>query len=201
MVLCAIAMSALTVACDKDDDASFTVVYPPDEPARTPVTVRMTCNFRASSLMLRTLDMTLDYYDADGTLKTYHPDDTFTFDTVQNGDSMFVWRTTLLAPLAIAPKFGMRLNAEIKDGVDTSAMESRTIKFYRDLTYSWGLYDSVGQLIGVNTYANPTSIDVMWRKLDSFLHMHSPEKGIVSNGVIFSTDGTFTKKSSWPLDE
>ena len=194
-------MTTLMVSCDKDDDATVTVVYPPEQPERTPVDVEMNYYFRASSLMLRTLDMTLDYYDATGTLQSIHPDGTLHRDTILNGDTLYLWKNTLSASLATAPIFGMRLNAAIKEGVDTSAMGTRAIRFYEELTYSWNLLDSVGGVTKWDSTGHSHHIDIVWRKLDDFLKMRDYEKGITANGIIFSTNGTRTYKSSWPLNE
>ncbi len=191
-LMCAIATTALTVACNKDDDNKNNGDGNRPDPVRTPKMVEMTYIFRTNTEMLTYLDMTLDYYAADGTIKTLIPN------TVLNNGEV-EWRDTIPVSLANSPMFGMRLNAELKEGVDTSAMETTKIKIHRSHTYFYRLLDSVGTEIRWDSASFINNIDVKWSKLDNLLHQHGQERGLYSNGVLFSTDGTVTKKSSWPL--
>ena len=183
------AMTALTIACSKEDDAKTVVIYP-DEPTHTgPASINMRYTVKVSPDMLAYLDMTVDYIGLDGEVNH------LTLANVMH-DTVLTWQTTLSTPLPAT--FGMRLNGQLKPGVDTADIPGTRFRMERSLFYAYSLIDSNNVTIKTQSITNPKGLDVPKRNLVKYLEEHS-ENGIIANGVVFDAQGNVTEKSSWPL--
>ena len=189
MAVALCAMTAMAVACDDDDDATFTVVYPPEQPTRTPAFVDMVYTAEVSPDMLAYLDMTLEYIDIDGNVNN------LTLDNVMH-DTILSWKATMST--SIPATFGMRLYGQLKEGVDTAAIPGTHFKMKRSLSYKYSLLDSNRVQIRTRDYRDPKELDIPKRNLVKYLN-ERVESGIIANGVVIDVQGNVNEKSTWPL--
>ena len=170
-VMCAITMSIMFTACGGDDDDN-----PNNE--NTPVEVVMLYSLSSNEEMRNLLDITIEYYDADGNVQT----EMMTED---------VWsreiRTKLPATL------GTHVNYQLKDGIDINTVGNPVFTYGYELNGS--AKNSKGKTICGSVFKKSgASIRLKEGKLPDWLARHS--NSLVNFRFDYDVNGKVTE-GSW----
>ena len=168
-VLCCAMTTTVLTACGGDDKDT-------PGPDNTPVAATMEHKFSASADMLKYMDLTVEYYNASGTVEK----ETITGD----------WSKSVTAKLPA--KHGARVTIKLKDGVDVSKIDKVTLGY--STYYKGYCVNAAGESVG-STKSNemsPSSV-VPGNKIEEYVERH--KEGLVHYLYLF--DGTTVVESSW----
>ena len=142
-VMCAMTMITVFSACSKDDDDKNSA---DDNKATAAV---MNCNLTVGDDMFNYLDLTVEYYDANGKVQSEQM-------TSKN------WKKSVLAKLPAT--LGACLKIQLKNGTDPSSLD----KFTEDVNYVYSV-DPVSvsgkELSGGNIHSNHPRVDIPGNKV------------------------------------
>lgn len=172
-VLCCAMTTTVFTACGSDDDD-------PKNPAddTTPAAAVMDYSLTVGDDMVNMLDLTVEYYDANGKVQS-------------EPMTQKTWTKNVKAQLPAT--LGVRLKIQMKSSVNTATLE----KFTESYTYSYSVYPvtaSGQQLEGGKTSASSMSLDIPGSKLTEWAEDHA--NGLVKFLYVFDTKGQPTS-SSW----
>lgn len=168
----ALCCSVLFNACNKDNGNDS-----PEVDDTKPVSAVMEYSLTVGDNMLAALNLTIEYYDADGTVKTEQM-------------TQKSWTKKVKAKLPIT--LGARLKAQLKDGVDVSSWE----KFTAAYGYNYNGYAvSASDLVVGNIVAKGTesSLDMKGDKVPEWLERHTD--GLIKFAFDFAEGGQATSRS------
>ena len=167
-VLCC---SVLFNACTKDNGGN------PSEDDKTPAYAVMDYALSVGEDMLSALNLTIEYYDAEGKVKTEQM-------------TQASWTKKVKAKLPVT--LGVRLKAQLKEGVDVSTRE----KFTAAYGYSYNGYAvSASDLVVGNIVAHGTesTLSMKGDKVSEWLERHTD--GLVKFAFDFAEGGQATSRS------
>ena len=167
---CAMTMTVFT-ACGDDDDKPYI-------DNKKPVAVSMNYAFETTSETLNVFDLTIEYYDANGTVQTEQMTNT-------------QWQKSLRTK--IPTTVGARLLIKLKDGVDVASMEKVTVSYgYEYKGHPVSADNSVaGTVIGGSSGTNLT---MKGDNVSEYLAKHSD--GLVKYLYKYASDGN-AESGSW----
>jgi len=169
LLMAAAILTSLCVACGKSDDEK----PEPEDP--TPVGAEMKLSFNTTTEMLATLDITISYFNEDGTKTDVKLSETS-------------WNVTVNAPLPAI--MGMRVTAALKEGVSPSAAD--TFKASYSYSYSGNSVSEDGKVAGITVSGGISSeLSMKGDKISSWLERH--EDGLVHIIYRFYEDGNAAK--------
>ena len=168
-VLCCAMTTTVFTACGSDDK---------DTPGsdKNPVAAQMVSEFSASEDMLKYMDVTVEYYDANG--------------SIQKEKVTGTWDKAVKAQLPAT--LGSRVTIKLKDGIDVSTIDKATMGY--TIKYAGNCVNAAGEGVGAtkSTSMSP-SVDVPGNKLEEYVERH--KDGLVSYLYIF--DGKTIVEGSW----
>ena len=172
-ILCCV---MLFTSCSKSDDKGG---GSPSVPDTTPVSVAFIYQLQVSQDMIDYLDVSLEYYDASGNVKSEPV-------TKTNWQSS---KITAKLPATVAA----RLNFKEKSGVDYSKVDKVLVA--TGLTHAGSLVNKAGADVGViSAQMSLSEVTVPGNKVESFI----AEKGLGYRKFFYNYDASGTKKSgSW----
>jgi len=171
-VMCAIAMTTVFTSCSKDDDDNKTT----DD--NKPTAAVMDYSLTVGDDMLNMLDLTVEYYDANGKVQSEQ----------MTGKT---WTKSVKAKLPAT--LGVRLKIQVKSSVNPATLE----KFTESYSYNYSVYPvnaSGKQLEGGKAGASSLSLDIPGSKLAEWAEDHA--NGLVEFLYVFDANGQ-PKSSSW----
>ena len=172
-VLCCAMTTTVFTACGSDDDDNNT---PVDN--TTPVASVMDYSLTVGDDMFNYLDLTVEYYDANGKVQT-------------EPMTQKTWTKKVSAKLPAT--LGARLKAQLKFGVDVSTQEKVTVSYgYNYMGYAVSATDKV--VSDVVSHGNSSSLDMRGEKVSEWLERHAD--GLVKFLYVFDANGQPTS-SSW----
>ena len=172
-VLCCAMTTTVLTACGGSDDSGN--VPGPD---KTPVAGVMEAKFEVSEDIIKYLDVTVEYYDADGSVKKEQMDKT-------------TWSKQVKAKLTA--KLGARLSMKVKDGVDVSTITKMT--FAVADPYKLYCVDSSSSEVGaVKIGGASSSITITGNQLAELLKKR--ENGVFSK-FLYILDGKTITSTDW----
>ena len=166
--------AAVLTACGSDDDDNTT------NPATdtTPVAAVMDYKLTVGDDMLDVLNLTVEYYDADGKVQT----------EVLTAKE---WKKSVRAKLPTT--LGARLKVQLKDGIDPAAIETFTAAYgYSYIGYAVSATDKV--VGNVVNHGIESTLAMQGDKIPTWLERHTD--GIVKFLYSFAANGQATS-SSW----
>lgn len=188
MMAMVFAMTALTVACGKDDDATTVVTYPAEQPHTAPASVNVSYFAKVNPEMLAYLDLTLDYIGHDGEVNN------LPLANVMH-DTVLTWKATMSSPLPAT--LGIRLRGQLKDDIDTTDIPGTHLNVNCAVFCDYFLLDSNQVQIRAKEVRHPKSLSIPKHNLIKWLEKYSED--IVSAGAIIDAQGKDSTKYSWPL--
>ena len=173
-VLCCAMTTTVLTACGGSDDSGN--VPGPD---KTPVAGVMEAKFEVSEDIIKYLDVTVEYYDADGSVKKEQMDKT-------------TWSKQVKAKLTA--KLGARLLMKLKDGVDVSTLTNTTFAY--SYSYRCAAVTSSDVEVGEVLISSPSFSTTVTNseKLSEFINKHKDD-GLVK--FLFILDGKTITSTSW----
>ena len=172
-VLCCAMTTTVFTACGSDDEEN-------NNPASdtTPVAAVMDYTLTVGDDMVNYLDLTVDYYDADGKVQT-------------EPMTQKTWTKKVSAKLPAT--LGARLKAQLKSGVDVSTQEKVSVAYgYNYMGYAVSATDKV--VSDIVSHGTSTSLDMKGEKVSEWLERHAD--GLVKFLFVFDAKGQ-PKSSSW----
>lgn len=172
-VMCVIAMSTVFTACGSDDDDNNN---PVDN--TTPVAAVMDYSLTVGDDMFNYLDLTVEYYDADGKVQTEQ----------MTGKT---WNKNVKAKLPAT--LGARLKMQVKSNVNPATLE----KFTESYKYTYSIYPvnvSSKQLEGGKAGGSSATLDMPGNKLSDWVERHAT--GLAKFLYVFDANGQVTE-GSW----
>ncbi len=179
-LMAATALMLLTVssvsltACSSDDDDNTS------NPATdtTPVAAVMDYALTVGDDMLKTLNLTVEYYDTDGNMQT-------------EALTAKEWKKSIKTKLPAT--LGLRLKAQLKDGIAPATIETFTAAY----SYSYNGYavSATDKVVGnVVNYGTESTLAMQGDKIPTWLEHHAD--GLVKFLYTFAANGQATS-SSW----
>ena len=171
-VLCCAMTTTVFTACGSDDDGNTK----PDD--STPVAAVMDYTLTVGDDMVKYLDLTVDYYDADGNVKS----ESMTEKT---------WKKTVQTQLPAT--LGARLKIQVKSDVNPATLE----KFTESYSYNYSVYPiaaSGKQLGGGKSSTSSMSVTMQGDKLAEWAEKHA--NGLMKFLYVIDANGQ-TTSSSW----
>ena len=172
-VICCAMTTTVFTACGSDDDDNTTR---PDD--TTPVGAVMEYSLTVGDDLVNYLDLTVEYYDADGKVQT---------------ESMTQKTWTKKVTAKLPATLGARLKAQLKSGVDVSTQEKVSVAHgYNFMGYAVSATDKVvGDVV---SHSTTTSLDMKGEKVSEWLDRHAD--GLVKFLYVFDSNGQ-PMSSSW----
>ena len=172
-VLCCAMTTTVFTACGSDDDD-------PKNPAEdtTPVAAVMEYSLTVGDDMVNMLDLTVEYYDANGKVQTE-----------QMTQKTWTKKVTAMLPATL----GVRLKIQVKSSVNPATLEKVTESY----TYSYSVYPvtaSGKQQEGGKANASSLNLDILGSKFAEWAEDHA--NGLVKFLFVFDAKGQPTS-SSW----
>jgi major membrane immunogen (membrane-anchored lipoprotein) len=127
-VMCALVMSTTLTACGGDDDNDSKG----GGDTNKPVAASMNATLSVGDDLIKYFDLTIDYYDANGKIQS---------ETLKEAK----WEKTIKASLPAT--LGVRLKAQLKDGVDPTTIDLLSVK--SSLAYGYQTLDAQDKIIDV----------------------------------------------------
>lgn len=173
MTLAAVLSCAtLFTACDKNNGG-----LTPDVEDNTPVAVMMDYSLTVGDDMLSTMDLTIEYYDANGAVKTEQM-------------TQKSWTKSIKAQLPAT--VGARLKARLKDGVDVSDRDKFTAAY--GYNYNGFAVTAKDGVVGdIVNHGTSSSLDMKGDKVADWLERHAD--GLVKFAFDFDKDGKSSGRS------
>ena len=173
-VLCCAMTTTVLTACGGSDDSGD--VPGPD---KTPVAGVIKAGIKVSEDMLKYLDLTVEYYDANGSVQKETMDKT-------------EWSKEVKAKLTA--KLGARLLMKLKDGVDVSNLTNTTFAY--SYSYRCAAVTSSNEEVGEALISNPSFSATVTNseKLSEFINKHKDD-GLIR--FLFILDGKTITSTSW----
>ena len=171
-VMCAMTTTLLT-SCSKDDDDNIT-----KNDETTPIAAVMDYSLMVGDDMVNMFDLTVEYYDADGKVKSE-----------QMTGKTWTKNVKALLPATL----GVRLKLQVKSSVNPAIID----KFTESYTYNYSVYPvtvSGKQLEGGKAGASSMSLDLPGNKLTEWAEDHA--NGLVKFLYVFDANGQPTS-GSW----
>lgn len=150
-VMCAIAMTTVFTSCSKDDDDNKTT----DD--NKPAAAVMDYSLTVGDDMFNYLDLTVEYYDADGKVQTEQV-------------TQKTWTKNIKAKLPAT--LGARLKMQVKSIVNPATLE----KFTEDVKYTYSVapVNASGEaLSGGKAYSSHPTIDMPGDKVADWVEKHA----------------------------
>ena len=172
-VLCCAMTTAVFTACGSDDDENNN---PVDN--TTSVAAVMDYSLTVGDDMFNYLDLTVEYYDANGKVQTE-----------QMTQKTWTKKVTAMLPTTL----GVRLKIQVKSSVNPATLE----KFTESYTYSYSVYPvtaSGKQLEGGKASASSQSLDIPGSKFAEWAEDHA--NGLVKFLYVFDANAQVTE-GSW----
>ena len=168
-VLCCAMMTTVVTACGDDEGNTK---YAADV---TPAAEKMDYILTTSDEMLNTLNLTVEYYDANGSIQSEQMTQT-------------EWKKTVRAKLPAT--HGLRLKMQVKNGVDV-----KSIATFRAMVNFLASYDTMNSGDGVvvkgTTITKQFTLDMPGGSIPYWVEQHA--NGIVSILYTFDMEGKETK--------
>ena len=171
-VMCAMTMITVFSACSKDDDDKNSA---DDNKATAAV---MNCDLTVGDDMFNYLDLTVEYYDANGKAQSEQMTEK-------------TWTKNVKAKLPAT--LGARLKMQVKSGIDPASLE----KFTEDVRYTYSVAPmnaSGKELSGGKSYSNHPTLDMPGNKVADWTAKHAD--GLVKFLYIIDANGYVTE-GSW----
>lgn len=171
-MMCVMTTTTVFTACGDDDDNNT----PADGNKATAAV--MNCDLTVGDDMFNYLDLTVEYYDANGQVQSEQM-------TAKN------WKKTVQAKLPAT--LGARLKMRVKSSVNPATLE----KFTEDVKYSYSVnpVNARGiELSGGKVYSNHPTLDMPGDKVTDWVERHAD--GLVKFLYVFDANGQVTE-SSW----
>lgn len=171
-VMCAIVLTTVFTFCSKDDDDNKTT----DD--NKPTAAVMDYSLTVGDDMFNYLDLTVEYYDANGKVQSEQMTEK-------------TWKKTVQANLPAT--LGARLKMQVKSSVNPATLE----KFTEDVKYSYSVnpVNARGiELSGGKGYSNHPTLDMPDDKVTDWVERHAD--GLVKFLYVFDANGLVTE-SSW----
>ena len=170
LTLAAVLCCALISSCNKDNGET-------PAPDNKPTHAVMQYALSATTQMLDMLTLTVEYYDANGQVKSEQMTNT-------------KWTKEIKAKLPAT--LGVRLKAQLKPGADPSALEKFTAAY--GYAYDGYAVNASNEQVGKEVfYSVDKDLDMQGSKLEDWIARHSD--GLVKYLFTFGTDGDATKIS------
>ena len=168
-VLCCAMTTTVLTACGGDDK---------DTPGsdNTPVTAQLISEFAPSEDMLKYMDVTVEYYDASG--------------SIQKETITEAWTKTVRAK--IPAKLGIHVTIKLKDGVDVTKIEKATLGYKTNFTAN--NLNAAGETVGATkgNSISPSGV-IPGDKIPTYIESH--KDGLY--GGLFVFDGNTIVETSW----
>ena len=168
-VLCCAMTTTVLTACGGDDKDT-------PGPDNTPVTAQLLSEFKPSEDLLKYMDVTVEYYDASGSIQK----ETITGD----------WTKTVRA--RIPAKLGIHVTIKLKDGVDVSTIDKATMGYKTNFV--------ANNLNAANEKVDPerrewpeSSLVVPGNKIKEYVERHKDNL----YSVLYVFDGNTIVDTSW----
>ena len=170
VVMCCAIISSVFTACSSDDDKN--------SDNGKAVAAVMNYMVNVGDDVFAALDLTIEYYDANGQVQSEQM-------TAKN------WKKTVQAKLPAT--LGARLKMQVKSSVNPATLE----KFTEDVKYSYSVnpVNARGiELSGGKVYSNHPTLDMPGDKVTDWVERHAD--GLVKFLYVFDANGQVTE-SSW----
>lgn len=171
-MMCVMTTTTVFTACGDDDDNNT----PADGNKATAAV--MNCDLTVGDDMFNYLDLTVEYYDANGQVQSEQM-------TAKN------WKKTVQAKLPAT--LGARLKIQVKNGTDPASLE----KLAEDVQYAYGVVPANASgkaLSDGKTYASHLKLDIPGGKVAEWAAKHAD--GLVKFLYIIDANGQVTD-SNW----
>lgn len=172
IVICAMTTTVFTACGDDDDNINNSV----DD--NKPVAAVMVCELTVGDDMFNVLDLTVEYYDANGQVQSEQM-------TAKN------WKKTVLAKLPAT--LGARLKIQVKNGIDPASLDV----FTEDVKYAYSVNPvnaSGKEQSGGQAYISHPTLDMPGDKVADWVAKHS--NGLVKFLYTVNSNGQVTE-STW----
>lgn len=148
-VMCALVMSTTLTACGSDDDNDSKGGGDDFKP----VAASLNATLSVGDDLIKYFDLTVDYYDADGKLQSEPLKDT-------------KWEKKIKASLPAT--LGVRLKAQLKDGVDPATIDLLSVK--SSLAYGYQTLDAKDGIIDVFASSHAGSYSIHGSDIPEWLN-------------------------------
>lgn len=172
-VMCALVMTTMLTACGGDDDNDSKG----GGDTLKPVAASLNASLKVGDDMIKYFNLTIDYYDTDGKLQSETMKDT-------------KWEKTIKAGLPAT--LGVRLKAQLKDGVDPATID--LISISSSLAYGYQVLDANGGILDVFAYSHAGSYSIKGSDIPEWLSDEG--KNIEQILYKFDANGKYTQ-GSW----
>ena len=171
-VMCALVMSTTLTACGDDDDNGSK-----GGGDNKPVAASLNATLSVGDDLIQYFDLTVDYYDADGKLQSEPLNEA-------------KWEKKIKASLPVT--LGVRLKAQLKDGVDPATIDLISVK--SSLAYGYQTLDAKDGIIGVFASSHAGSYSIHGSDIPEWL---SDEGGNIEKILYnFDANGKYSE-GSW----
>ena len=172
-VMCALVMSTTLTACGSDDDNDSKGGGDDFKP----VAASLNATLSVGDDLIKYFDLTVDYYDADGKLQSEPLNEA-------------KWEKKIKASLPVT--LGVRLKAQLKDGVDPATIDLISVK--SSLAYGYQTLDAKDGIIGVFASSHAGSYSIHGSDIPEWL---SDEGGNIEKILYnFDANGKYSE-GSW----
>ena len=172
-LMCALVMTSVFTACGGDDATSGT---PGGGDDNKPVAAVMDVTLTVGADMFKYLNLTVDYYDADGKVQS---------------ELMTASKWTKTVQAKLPATLGVRLKCSLKDGVDPASIDLFSTQ--HGITYGFYSIDASGKHSGVVTNASSGGTSIYGSQIPEWLQKDAGN--LIKILYAYDTNGNPTKIS------